>query len=411
MRYAELQKVLNVGDIRGRNLTAVVKRLEPRLFDKIQGPSLSKNLYLAMGNKHGVCLICGQDTRFLGYKKGFKKFCSNKCANRGVSRRKPNRSRPHLPFIEELEKLFIRRVDPRGLNQKVGRRDRWKKIVRTAERLGVRPKQVIYHMYVDRRVGRCEKCEDVTNFGTLERGYRRFCCATCANESIAEKTKKTCLERYGFKSVMCVPKVKQRYRDTCVARLGVDHPRKSEIVQRKAKATLKKNYGVDYPHQSKTIRSRYVKTLRKNYGVDTPMHSVEILTRQQKSMKSSKIAVIAGVTFVYQGYELPLLRKLVKRHGPKRVLSGDRVRPVSYKYRGRKRRYFPDAVVDKTIYEVKSTWTFPYMWSKTLAKAKACRLAGFRFVCVVLDKKGKILLCAGLRKSLSYYKRLILERA
>ena len=77
-----------------------------------------------------------------------------------------------------------------------------------------------------------------------------------------EKTKQTCIERYGadspFKSKQVCDKIKQ----TCIERYGVDNPFKFSYFQNKAKETNKKNHNGLYNSQTKEW-SELTKTKRK----------------------------------------------------------------------------------------------------------------------------------------------------
>ncbi|MCK9369719.1 hypothetical protein M0R04_07405 [Candidatus Dojkabacteria bacterium] len=84
----------------------------------------------------------------------------------------------------------------------------------------------------------------------------------------ASKTKRvqTCLERFGSHPQQNL-EVKEKTRLSCVERFGVDNPRQSKIIQEKIKQTWITHYGVDNPQKAHCVRDRTAQTRLLKYGV------------------------------------------------------------------------------------------------------------------------------------------------
>jgi len=71
-----------------------------------------------------------------------------------------------------------------------------------------------------------------------------------------DKSKNTCLERYGVENPFQNEEIKEKMRETWLEKYGVDHPLKSEIVKNKAKETCLERYNVENPMQDSFINKK-----------------------------------------------------------------------------------------------------------------------------------------------------------
>lgn len=143
----------------------------------------------------------------------------------------------------------------------------------------------ILHDYTSEDIVWCS-CGRRSKFTWYE-GYRKYCGGVCAAKSPErrEKTKRTCLQKYGVdnpsKSADVIDKIRsvkiekygstsynnrEKARETCMDLYGVDNPSKSAEVHAKKQVTLHKNYGVTAPLQSEIIRERAKETCKERYG-------------------------------------------------------------------------------------------------------------------------------------------------
>lgn len=112
---------------------------------------------------------------------------------------------------------------------------------------------------------KCIECGNPTSFINYNKGYREYCSIKCQSHSskVREKTKQTCLERYGDTNYNNREKTKQ----TCLERYGVEYSFKREDVREKIKQTCIDKYeGVGFA--SKTLNEKGKQTCLERYGCE-----------------------------------------------------------------------------------------------------------------------------------------------
>lgn len=119
----------------------------------------------------------------------------------------------------------------------------------------------------------CKVCGSPTTFEGYNKGYRKYCSYICMNndKEKQEKTKQTCLKKYGTENPRQNEIVKEKSKQTCLERYGVDNPAKSQIIKEKIELVNLAKYGAKYSFQSEIVKERIRKTLLDRYGVDHPM--------------------------------------------------------------------------------------------------------------------------------------------
>lgn len=156
--------------------------------------------------------------------------------------------------------------------------------------------------------GFCKTCEKETKFVNIQFGYNKFCDSKCAHNSdiIKNKTKKTCLkkygveyttqsnqmkdasqktmlERYGCQHALQVSEFQKKFRHTCLDRFGVDHAMKNKEVKHRVVNAFRKNYGVDHPFVLDSIKSKIKNTVVEHYGVDNVSKSNSIKEKKKET--------------------------------------------------------------------------------------------------------------------------------
>jgi hypothetical protein len=142
---------------------------------------------------------------------------------------------------------------------------------------------------------RCEECNKILNpqFATFNRGYRRFCDASCTVKTtfknninlqsipadVIEKRKATCLERYGVENPYQAEVVKNKIKATNLERFGVECSLQDSTIREKGKATMLEKYGVENPTQSLEIRNKIKDTNIERYGVEHTLQSPVFLEK------------------------------------------------------------------------------------------------------------------------------------
>lgn len=148
----------------------------------------------------------------------------------------------------------------------------------------------------------CPSCGKPTKFRDMWYGYNKHCCPGCVPKDpvVKEKTKNTCMKKYGteyaFQSKVVIDKirntmqarygvnsylqtprcrkiiakisaseaVKEKIKQTCMTHFGVNCAFKAESVKNKIKITMLDRYNVDNAAKSKIFRSKACKTRIKN---------------------------------------------------------------------------------------------------------------------------------------------------
>ena len=108
----------------------------------------------------------------------------------------------------------------------------------------------------------CAVCGNPVKFISFLKGYQKYCSVQCQISVRAEKTKRTCLERYGRPFPKNVDKAKQ----TCLERYGVEHASQAQVIKDKAKQTCLERYG--RATGLNAVKSKA--TCLKRYGVEHP---------------------------------------------------------------------------------------------------------------------------------------------
>lgn len=154
----------------------------------------------------------------------------------------------------------------------------------------------LYRYYNDiKEIPVCPICGNKNRFISFSKGYTKHCCYKCTQQDkevrkklkdtnkklygedcyskFIEKSKQTCLEKYGDENYNNSEQLKQ----TCLERYGVDNPMKSKEIQEKSKKTCLERYGSNYVFTSKSFiekkkeyEEKSKKTCLEKYGVENP---------------------------------------------------------------------------------------------------------------------------------------------
>ena len=118
--------------------------------------------------------------------------------------------------------------------------------------------------------GICHVCGKNTNFDSILKGYKRFCCNKCSRISneTKEKYKETCLKKYGVTSTNKLDSMKEKSKQTCLAKYGVEYASQSENFKENSRKTCLEKYGVEYSFQSENNIEKTKQTCLEKYGVD-----------------------------------------------------------------------------------------------------------------------------------------------
>ena len=101
-----------------------------------------------------------------------------------------------------------------------------------------------------------------------------------------EKTKKSCLEKYGVENVAQDNNVKNKIKETCLEKYGVEYITQSNTFKQKTKETCLEKYGVESPLLSVDIQEKIKQTNISRYGVEVACNNSEIRKKIINTFKS-----------------------------------------------------------------------------------------------------------------------------
>ena len=168
-------------------------------------------------NEVPLCPSCGSPVKFHGYKYGFSKFCSTKCAQNDKEVRDKLKKTCEEKYGDDYRKV----INDKGRETKL-------KLYNDANYNNIeKAKQTCIIKYgVDNPM----KCKDVK-----------------------QKSKETCLKKYGNEYYLASDTFKNnkttyidKSKQTCIIKYGVDNPMKLEVVKNKVQNTCLYKYGVPW---------------------------------------------------------------------------------------------------------------------------------------------------------------------
>jgi hypothetical protein len=113
-----------------------------------------------------------------------------------------------------------------------------------------------------------ENCSTIFEKRFREIQHTGAYCQVCINKIKQEKTKKTCLEKYGVEACINSEIVKEKIKATNLQKYGVEWSFQSEIIKDKIRDTILDKYGVEHSMQSKEIKEKIKQTCLNKYGVE-----------------------------------------------------------------------------------------------------------------------------------------------
>ena len=168
-----------------------------------------------------------------------------------------------------------------------------------------------YHNLVD--YPKCKVCASRVGFTNFRIGYKKYCCRKCLNSDPIkkEKTKQTCIERYGgcapassklvvqkmqntsikkygVKNIQYLRKTKDKTKQTCIERYG-GQGNGSNILLEKYQNTSLRNHGAKNPMSSPDIQNKLKQTFINTYGVDHPSKIKSVKCKIQQSRRETEM--------------------------------------------------------------------------------------------------------------------------
>ena len=294
--------------------------------------------------------------------------------------------------------------------------------------------QAIWHVINDDyELKKCKNCGMYTKFNR-QFFYHETCSRKCSSiisgnkdqeerRKIIEKSKKTCLIKYGVDSPSKLDQFKDRVKKTNIEKYGADSPMKNPDIKnkqfKKMQETNLKKYGVKSTLSNLETKEKIRNSMLNKYGVDHPWKSEKIREKSGNTMEARYGARIypktkqwmdrfmlhgwgnkyyeymmpSGNVIKIQGYEGFALDELLKKYDESEIEVRKKPK-IFYEYEGKKKIYKCDILIpgERKIIEVKSKFTYNLQINKNIEKARACVSEGYLFEFWIIDRKGNIII-------------------
>lgn len=120
----------------------------------------------------------------------------------------------------------------------------------------------------------CPICGEKVGFINFRVGYKTYCSRRCLNNDPIkkEKTKQTCLKRYGGVAPASSQEIVLKMQNTMLERYGVDNIQKLDSTKEKTRQTCLNKYN-GQGNESEILKFKYINTCVGNFGVVNPMRN------------------------------------------------------------------------------------------------------------------------------------------
>ena len=203
-------------------------------------------------------------------------------------------------------------------------------------------------------------------------------------DEIKEKKKKTNLEKYGVEYYFQTEDKKIKEKETNLKKYGVEYASQSEIVKNKIRETTLKKYGVEYVFQCDKVKEKIVQTRIKRYGVVYP------------STSKSEKELLAYISEIYGG--VIVANDYVALDGREIDIFLPEL-SIGFEYNGdywhmNPNKYSEDAYNSVTHLTAKETW------DKDNAKIELAKAKGIKIVVIWESewKRCKAAVCENIKK-------------
>lgn len=156
-----------------------------------------------------------------------------------------------------------------------------------------------------------------------------------------EKTKQTCLLRYGYEHVASNPAFMQKRKEANLKKYGVENTMQVAEVKEKVKQTNLNKYGVQCTFQSEQVKEKKKQTNLKKYGVENQFQRTDLNIRY-KQYKYNNLYFDSSWELAVYIYALDHQEQIVRE-----PLS------ISFIYKNKKHYYTPDFLYKGKLIDIK----------------------------------------------------------
>jgi len=271
-------------------------------------------------------------------------------------------------------------------------------------------------------IGKCKKDNCDNNFNKIYRNFIKYgaYCPDCILINKKNKSKQTCLMKYGFENPFQSDIIKEKIKQTNLEKYGVINPNYSNEIQQQKnircyekyglKSTLllpnvinnrKKimidKYGNEYYLKTTLGKQKFIDTCLQKYNVENPSQYLNISEKMEKNSFNRKTYTFpSGNQINCQGYEPFALDKLIKEDNicENDIITGCKNVPQIWYYDedGKKHRHYVDIFISSQnrCIEVKSTWTIEKKKDNVYLKQAAAKELGYKYEIWIYNSKKEL---------------------
>ena len=120
----------------------------------------------------------------------------------------------------------------------------------------------------------CSVCGNPVSFINIKEGYRKYCSRKCLNVDPGkkEKTKQTCINKYGGRAPACSSRVREKMEKTNIELYGTRNAMQNKDIAKKSHLSNINKYG-GCGNASPELKKKQKETINKIFGVDNYMQS------------------------------------------------------------------------------------------------------------------------------------------
>jgi very-short-patch-repair endonuclease len=213
----------------------------------------------------GICK-CGKPTEFISISNGYRTYCSKKCRANNINEIHEKTIQTKLqkygdPNFNNLEKSKMTCLERYGVERAQSSETVRERIKNTWKEKS----QEDIDKYSDskRKMWAGKSIQDKQE---MVRRVKKTKLQKYGdpNYNNPDKTKQTCLERYGVDNVFKSKDIQKRIRDRITELFGVEYPAQSQIIITRMKHTSILKYGTEYFFQTKEFKSKLTQSRIKN---------------------------------------------------------------------------------------------------------------------------------------------------
>ena len=114
-------------------------------------------------------------------------------------------------------------------------------------------------------LGICPTCHNRSKFINCVIGYQKYCSIKCAMPEILNKSKETCLNKYGTEYALSNKDIRKKIISTNIDKYGFENVFQNKEIIEKSKETCKKKYGCEHYQSTDEFKTLISEASKSNY--------------------------------------------------------------------------------------------------------------------------------------------------